>query len=222
MAIASGIAYSPMAPVGRGDPFGPSPIGPPPFQPPVGPTLPGTPIGAGVCPPGTRCVGPSMNVGGLTVCLGTCAEMSPGIPQPDPSTPIVPPTPGLPPGPGTGVCDLPTRAFCEATCGTNQGGGGAAGGNGCSCQKPCSSCCLPNGRRGKLNKSRYYRFGDCRRGTGPGVVEPGTVCIAPRRMNPMNHRAAMRAVRRVTAATNTHKKLMKALKAAAGPSSRRK
>lgn len=213
------LGYNPYSPGGEWSPTPPT-FPSDPFQPPIGPTIPGTPIGAGVCPPGTRCVGPSVTgPWGVGFCLGTCSpyDSSPlpqPLPQPDPSTPIAPPTPYSPTsGPGTGVCDLPTRAFCEATCGTNQGVGGNGGG-GCGCGKrKCSQRCqLPNGRCGKTNKTRYYRFGDCRRGTTAGVVEPGTVCVAPRRMNYANGKALNRAIRRAAGFSNMVKRSRKALR----------
>lgn len=189
----------------------PSPGGPPGgFQPPTGyQPIPGVPAGVGVCPAGTRCIGPSVDTAIGSLCLGTCAEIT--IPQPQPGTPIAPTDP-FPPGPGNGVCDLPTRAFCEATCGTNQGVAGNGGGCGCQ-RKTCSQRCqLPNGRCGKTNKTRYYRFGDCRRGTSPGVVEPGTVCVAPRRMNYANGKALNRAIRRAAGFSNMVKRSRKALR----------
>ncbi|GAG86123.1 unnamed protein product [marine sediment metagenome] len=65
---------------------------------------------------------------------------------------------------------------------------------------------------GKTNKSRYYRFGDCRRGTSPGVVEAGSVCVAPRRMNYANGKALRRAIRRATGFNNLVKSNRKALR----------
>ena len=39
------------------------------FETPIGIGIPGTPVGAGVCPVGYTCIGPSV----AGVCLGTCA-----------------------------------------------------------------------------------------------------------------------------------------------------
>jgi hypothetical protein len=49
------------------------------LQPPTGIDIPGTPLGGGVCPSGTRCIGPSFQGPfGLTLCLGTCSPYGTG------------------------------------------------------------------------------------------------------------------------------------------------
>lgn len=70
------------------------------------------------------------------------------------------------------------------------GGGLSAGGS------PGAPAMMQNSdgscTRGHLNKSRYYSAG---RG---GVVEPGTVCVTNRRLNPLNPRALSKSMRRLT------------------------
>lgn len=95
------------------------------------------------------------------------------------------------------------------------GGGGTTppppqGGNGCACAST-TSCELPNGRKGKTNKTRYYRFGDCRRGPKAGVVEPNTVCVTPRRKNYGNPKAALAAARRLNGAARHYHKIIDAV-----------
>ncbi len=202
------IGFDPIGPSGPQYPWDPGP-GP---QWPVDPTNPlnlPIPIGANICRPDQRCIGLSGSAGGVGFCLGTCVAAGPNqppIPQPDPSTPIVPPSPTQPTTPG--VCDLPTRLFCEGTCGTKTGNGG----NGKCCSSNASCCTLPNGRPGKTNKTRYYRFGDCRRGTSAGVVEPGTVCVKPRRKNYGNIKALRGAINRATGFDRIVKRNRKALR----------
>lgn len=88
------------------------------FEPPIGATIPGTPFGGGVCPPGTRCVGPSINVGGgLQVCLGTCSPYAvPPTPQePTGATPTVPGFPIAPEEPyPTGAGAVAAGLGCQA------------------------------------------------------------------------------------------------------------
>jgi len=200
------------------DPFGPTgyPGGGGGFVPPrwpggIDPSNPGNlpiPIGAHICGPGQRCIGLSVNTPIGSACLGTCVDSAP-LPQPDPRTPdgFVPPTDPAPTGPTPGVCDIPTRAFCQATCGTNGNGGGGSG-----CCKKSEACQLPNGRMGKTNKTRYYRFGDCRRGTSAGVVEPNTVCVTPRRKNYGNIKALRSAISRANGFDRIVKRNRKALR----------
>lgn len=167
--------------------------------------IPGTGGAGQVCPPGTACRGASAKLpfGLGEICLGSCSPI-PG----DPGT-IFPPGTGsgggivagdVLPAAG-GQCDLPTRAYCQAQCGTD----------GAQC-RTMGACQLPSGRGGNLNKSRYYQFGDCRRGTSPGVVLPGTKCVKRRRINPANAKASARAARRVTAAIKHQDRLVKAMK----------
>lgn len=199
------------SPVGRNDPFAnPNQFPSSPINPPVGyQPDPRIPVGAGICPPGTRCIGLNVDTPLGQACLGTCSPYTPPTQQPpafDPPTPSPDIPPSEPTGP-SGVCDLPTRVYCQSACGFTNGGNGG----GCGCQKP-GSCTLPNGRTGKTNKTRYYRFGDCRRGTSPGVVEPNTVCVKPRRMNPGNVKALRKAISRASAFDRLVKRNRKALR----------
>lgn len=209
--------FSPSYPIpgGTGGPGYPSvqPI----FQPPTGyQPWENVPVGGGICPVGTRCVGPSAEFLGLSFCLGTCSPY-------DVSTGPV----------GGGECSEAMRAVCAtgvsdpASIAICQRCGFTVGSafdpttttptpytptttNGkCGCAS--SSCELPNKRRGRLNKTRYYRFGDCRRGTRPGVVEAGTVCTTPRKTNFGNDKAAMRAASRLEGAARHYKKMLDAV-----------
>ncbi len=75
-------------------------------------------------------------------------------------------------------------------------------GNGVCCPPiPATTvCCLPNGKRGHTNETRYHRLrGRCLDPTDPSnyeLIEPGTVCRKRRRMNPLNERALKTANRR--------------------------
>jgi len=151
---------------------GPGGGGPPPDQ----------PFGPEICTPGLRsaCAG-AVNPGGqfTQVCNGCQFQI--GV--------------ELPLGGGNG--------------GTGGGFGGfpqnGANGAGCACGARTSpsaacACCLPGGGQGKTNKSRYYRFGDLRRGTTAGVVQKGTVCVPKRKTNFGNAKAARTAVSRLKGA----------------------
>jgi len=207
-----------------------------PFQPGVGPTYPptGDPFGGGggggggfdipgtggygkVCPPGYACSGPSLSSPLGSLCLGSCYQDDGGGGgggQPPGTMPLCPAGqhPEYSGIAGAGyVCVPDVLPFDPDT-----GGGGGdqipsfpPQGGGCTCNG--SSCQLPNGRKGRLNKSRYYRFGDCRRGTQPGVVNPGTVCTTPRRTNYGNDKAAMRAARRLNGAARHYHKMIDAV-----------
>ncbi len=123
----------------------------------------------------------------LGQCLGRCEPFSPG---------------------GSGMA-FPNQPTIPAQPGVHAHGVNGSG-SACACQpRKCpspTSCTKPDGRTGKTNKSRYYRFGDCRRGTGPGVVEPNTVCVTSRRTDFGNMRAAKRAASRLNgAARHMHK-----------------
>lgn len=147
--------------------------------PPIPPFVPPDPFGTGA---GVRVDG-GCGCGRGSVCAGTC------------STGIF----------GTSTCSLcvpATEVGVQTPIGSGQGVFPQGTGNGaCSCTpRKCPSkttCELPNGRSGKTNRSRYYRFGDCRRGTGPGVVEANTVCVASRRTNFGNVGAGKKAARRL-------------------------
>jgi len=156
-------------------------------QPPIGyQPHPDIPIGAGICPTGTKCTGVTVQTPIGAACLGTCTEIqTPTLPMPDPSTPYVPPV-DTPVGPSPGVCDLPTREFCKATCGFKNGGNGSSS---CGCNGG-GSCTLPNGRRGRTNKTGYFlKSGQ--------YVAPGSKCVKPRRMNYANGSALKRSTRRL-------------------------
>lgn len=197
--------YTPIGPIDLGP--GPinTPVPPPVFQPPIGPSI--GPVGAGVCPPGTRCVGPSADFGGISVCLGTCSPYAgPGPNQPIDRGDLDPCPDGLELRDvgGTLVCVDPLVGPTPSTPTTpTQFGCGCNGG----CPKACTTCQLPNGRTGRTNTSRYYRFGDCRRGTSAGIVEPNTVCVKPRRTNFGNIKAANRAASRIKGALRHMHKL---------------
>lgn len=201
---------------GTGEPSVQPPIGYQPFD--------NVPVGGGICPTGTRCVGPSIDFWGLQLCAGTCAPYTQDLPTQQPQ----------------GTCTEQLRAACAAgfsangeaaralcgSCGfsttTTPGTGGTQQpqANG-SCTVCAPHCQLSNGRKGKLNKSKYYRFGDCRRGTQPGVVAPGTVCTTPRRTNFGNIQAANRAARRLDGAIRHLRKLEKTAARFARPRRRR-
>ncbi len=213
-----------------------------PLQPPGGPFPPiGGIVGGGACPPGTRCVGLSTDVFGQTICLGTCA-VGGG------TDPFGPPGGGGTDFCGPRLAQtclendrLSSRIVgqcndCSFQIGPFAGGGGGGGGgfplqggngNGCGCKTPTGRvgqqcpCCLPTGGIGRKNKSRYYQFGDCRRGTSPRVVEAGSKCVSARRMDFGNIKAAARAGRRVTGSIRHLKRLEKAIRKAAGPARRR-
>ena len=173
-----------------------------PADPGVGIPVPGLGGYGNICPPGTACSGPSIDLpGGISGCLGQCRPI---VDQP-PGQPL---DPGVGGGPGgtlpPNLCDSPTRAYCQSVCGTGVG----PQGNGGSCE------CGTHGRGYRKNKTRYYRFGDCRKGTSPGVVEKNSVCVKTRRMNPANAKASSRAARRVTMALKHQDRLVKAMKKA--------
>ncbi len=187
------------------------------------------PIGGGagqVCPPGTSCNGPSIQGPfGFALCLGQCSAFGEGGFDPgggggggggDPL--------GAHPHCTSRLADIcrTSRNLAPHTLGDcngcnfeiapqfnlpSGGGGGGNGrnGSGCACgartspSKACA-CCLPDGGTGKLNKSRYYQFGDCRRGTSAGVVEKGTKCVSKRHINFGNGRASRRAITRLNGA----------------------
>ena len=148
-------------------------------------------FGAQICPPGTACSGPSIQLpGGVSGCLGSCratvgtgTAIGTGNASGTGGT-LVP----------SGTCDVPTQAYCAAVCGTTGDACRAAG-----------SCKLANGRAGTLNKSGYYL-------KNGQYVPPGTRCVKRRRMNPGNGKAATRAARRVTAAIKHQDRLVKAMK----------
>ena len=184
------------------------------YIPPIGPSIPGTPLGGGICPPGTRCIGPSASGPfGVSLCLGTCApyDAPNGGDGPFPDW-------SCPDGLVFGRDPITGKFSCidpESGIGPPIDNGGTpqpqGPGPSCGCGNGSASCCLPSGRKGKLNKSRYYRFGDCRRGTSAGVVNPGTTCVTPRRTNYGNDKAAMRAARRLNGAARHYKKMLDAV-----------
>lgn len=76
------------------------------------------------------------------------------------------------------------------------GGGGVSLGGGLQIGNPGAPATMVNSNgvvcRGHMNKSTYY---SAARG---GVVPAGSVCVTNRRMNPLNPRAASRAMRRLS------------------------
>ncbi len=76
------------------------------------------------------------------------------------------------------------------------GPGGVGLGGGLQIGSPGAPATMVNGNgqvcRGHMNKTTYY---SAARG---GVVPAGSVCVSNRRMNPLNARAASRAMRRLT------------------------
>jgi len=158
------------------------------------------------CPPGTRCVGITLPGG---VCIGPC------VPITGPTDPFQPPPPLPPPNGHQAHCTERLAEICRTspsmgphTLGDcNQCNFEVAvqlpqpnGPTSCPTNGPSANgcgCCTPLGKKGSLNKSRYYQFGDCRTGTRPGVVDKGTKCVAKRRTNFGNGKAARRAVSRL-------------------------
>jgi len=57
------------------------------------------------------------------------------------------------------------------------------------------------------NKTGYFTKGDCRTGTQAGFVEKGSKCVKNRRRNPLNARAADRAIGRIESAKRATKRL---------------
>lgn len=92
-------------------------------------------------------------------------------------------------------------------------------------EKPCT-CCLPGGRKGVSNRTRYFRKVDrCADSDDPGsyeLVQPGTRCVARRSIDPGNSRAARRAVSRLNAHYRQLQRTQKALERIAKPRRRRR
>ncbi len=175
-----------------------------------GGALPGLPEGGSICPAGTRCRGVTLELEGIGgVCLGSCEPFGNGRPtQPPIPSPSACPAGTFPVQDGFGgiTCVADPLAPTPTPRQPPQNGG---------CPATCApSCVLPNGRKGKTNKGRYYRFGDCRTGTTAGVVEPGTVCVARRSTNYGNMKAAARAARRIDGALRHMDRLHQTVKSA--------
>src|SRR5258706_6063867 len=94
---------------------------------------------------------------------------------------------GLPTGPGPGMQMVPfDAAGVMAYCAAKAGRRGIV-----KVPSPCPGF--------HWNTGRYYVFGDCRTGSPAGEVTPFTRLVRNRRINPANGKAAMRALRRVSA-----------------------
>lgn len=140
----------------------------------VGPIIGGLiPGGKSSCPPGTACSGPSA----LGICLGACKPFplqGPGGVLPGETQ--CPAGFRLEPGPGNRLQCVEEQAGQVGTGVTTTAGG------------TCPGVCLsPGGQRGRLKT----------------VTQKGqlvTRCVANRRVNPMNPRAARRAVSRLNGA----------------------
>jgi hypothetical protein len=200
------------------------------FTPPTGgPTIPGTPLGAGPCPPGTRCIGPSVDSPIGSICLGTC---SPYGPTQDPSgpqgfcpggmTPIRDPVTGQITCVETGLPEIDPTGFLPGPT-TPTALPPQAGGNGCGCGGRSSAVitpavvngekCCPSGYH--LNKSTYFLCdGSC--------VPRATRCVKNRTINPANSRAGRKAVTRMNRYYSELKRTEKSLKRLAGPTRRRR
>jgi hypothetical protein len=79
------------------------------------------------------------------------------------------------------------------------GGGGISMGGGMQIGSPGAPASYIDGAtgqvcRGHMNRTAYY---SAARG---GLVQPGSVCVANRRMNPLNPRALTRSMRRLASA----------------------
>lgn len=146
--------------------------------------IPGTGGAANICPPGTACGGISVQLpGGFAGCLGKCQPIGPSNITTDTGSVGGTPSGGMP----SGTCDLPTQAYCQATCGTN--------GSKCRTAGACSLGVTASGRQ------RTGRLNSC-----------GECVPKRRKMNPANAKASARAARRVTMAIKHQDKLVKTMK----------
>lgn len=196
----------------------------PAFQPPTGyQPFQDLPAGVGVCPPGTRCIGPSaQGPFGLKLCLGTCSPYGQDQPTDLPDStcsealrlacriPVLARSPEY--SALCGACNFTTDSLVDPTPTTTRPPTPQGNGNGCQVCAP--SCQLPNGRKGRLNKTGYY--------TQAGYVAPGTKCVKPRTMNVANPAAAKRAIRRLTGHHRQLERTEAALKVYANKRVRRK
>lgn len=197
-----------------------------PFQPPQGISF--GPVGGGVCPPGTRCVGPSFETALGSVCLGTCSPYG-GTPGGD-----QPPSAGCPQGTipeiqpdgsircvesglpeiGQGILEPPVMPDTPYAPPQN---GGACGCTGRSSRVITPAVvdgqkCCPSGY--KLNKTTYYLCdGTC--------VPARTRCVKVRKTNPANPTAGRAAARRLHRFHNTLKDVESAIRKV-NPTRRRK
>ena len=127
-----------------------------------------TPLGrVGICPPGTACSGPSMDIAGVTACLGSCRVVA-----------VQPDQPGLPFDPNGQPQEPGVRPPSPA---------------------PCNGACASGYH---LNKSDYFlKSGQ--------FIRKGSACVKNRRRNPLNPRAADRAIGRLRSASAFGKYLAK-------------
>lgn len=147
---------------------------------------PQAPAPQGACPPGTRCRAFQF---GTNICLGGCAPIEGS---------------GLPRGATGPISQEPIPLPSQQMCACNGRKGG-------SCP-----CCLPDGRIGRPNRSRYFRKLDrCAVSSDPNsyeLVNPGDVCVSRRTMNPANPKAARAAIRRLTGFHRMMKRTEKSLR----------
>lgn len=195
-------------------PGGGYPPNPPMYPPGTEPTGGGwTPDIPGIPEPLIPTIGGSDCCGAGQACSGLCVDTILGSMCAGKCNPIAE-TPQTQCPPGTHLERTPYGTNCvadgESFGPTIPGIPGTPQGNGCQCGST-TSCTLPNGRKGRTNKSKYYRFGDCRRGTSAGVVPAGSVCVTPRRTNYGNDKAAMRAARRLNGAARHYHKIIDAV-----------
>lgn len=105
--------------------------------------------------------------------------------------------------PGTACSGASTDGLCIGTCNPIPGGvvSPATGMGLVSCRGRGGAVVSVNSpiRGYHWNTGRYHVFGDCRKGTGAGDVEPCTRLVRNRRINPANGKAAHRAARRLNA-----------------------
>lgn len=124
-----------------------------------------------VCPPGQACHGASYG----DLCLGTCVPTGAG-------------GGGGGGGGGTGIMPYPGGGDIQAMMAY------------CMAQSRGKQFKVPSPCPGfHWNTGRYHVYGDCRRGTGEGDVAPYSKLVRNRRINPANGKAAMHALRRVSA-----------------------
>lgn len=147
----------------------------------------GSEVVGGVCPEGTACSGPSVDIGGVGFCIGSCRTIVPGRVDP---VEIIPPTPQIP-DPFDGA--TPSRAGGCVPCGPNE----------CRVQVGVDRCGQPRFRKGRMvvNPS-----------TGKGVCVPKKP-----RMNPMNAKANRRSMSRLKGAHREAKKIIDTLDKFAKP-----
>lgn len=159
-----------------------------------------TAIAGGPCPAGTACSGPVI----LGQCLGGCKPFGPQqFPGGKPALPgetMCPAGFKLAPGPG-GVLQCVEEQAGMVTVPQANG------------KCPTTACALPDGSRGRLNKSSYH----LKNGT---FVPAGSRCVSSRRTDFGNIKAAARASRRIDGSLRHLEKLRGTVERALGSSKR--